>query len=140
MGRILGIDYGTKRVGLAISDPEKIIANNIGTKHSTEIIDFISDYITIDKIEIEGIVVGQPKRLNNTPSDAMKHIELFIKQLSKHFPQIPVKLIDERFTSKLAFQVMIDSGLKKKSRQNKELIDSISATIILQNYLDSINK
>ncbi|MBN2519536.1 MAG: Holliday junction resolvase RuvX [Bacteroidales bacterium] len=138
MGRILAIDYGSKRVGLAVTDPLKIIANNLGTVHSKDIIDFIESYIKNEKVEC--IVVGHPKKMNNEPSEIMPLINAFLKELNKHFPEIPVQLIDERFTSKLALRAMIEGGMKKKDRQNKSNIDAVSATILLQHYLQMIKK
>ncbi len=131
----MAIDYGTKRVGIAVTDSLQIIANGLTTIHSSELIEFLKKYI--DKEEVDCIVVGKPKHLNNTPSDADRFIEPFVVHLKRTFPQIKVDRIDERFTSKMAFQTMIDGGLGKKSRQNKELIDEISATIILQSYMQA---
>ena len=136
MGRIIAIDYGRKRVGLAVTDELKMIATSMGTVHSKDIIEFLKTYLSSEKVEC--IVVGEPKQMNNENSDSAKFIEPFVKLLIKTFPAIPVKRFDERFTSKMAFQTMIDAGLKKKDRQNKELIDSISATIILQSYMESM--
>lgn len=136
MGRILAIDYGEKRTGLAVSDPMKIIANNIGTIKTAEIFDWFKMYQIKEKID--EIVIGYPKRLNNIHSDICVSIDKFIADFSEQFPSIPVILYDERFTSKIAFRVMIDAGLKKKSRQNKALIDSISATLILEEYLNFV--
>ncbi len=137
LGRILAIDYGKKRVGLAVTDEMKIIANSIGTLHSQEVISFLKKYVS--KENVECFVVGEPKQMDYSESESVKYIEPFIKQLKKTFPDIPVKRFDERFTSKMAFQTMIDAGLKKKDRQNKALVDSISATIILQSYMESLN-
>lgn len=137
LGRILAIDYGKKRVGLAVTDEMKIIANSIGTLHSREVISFLEKYVS--KENVECFVVGEPKQMDYSESESVKYIEPFIKQLKKVFPDIPVKRFDERFTSKMAFQTMIDAGLKKKDRQNKALVDSISATIILQSYMESLN-
>ncbi len=134
MGRILAIDFGTKRTGLAVTDPSKIIATGLATIATHEAIDFLKKYIA--KEEVECFVVGEPKRMNNQPAQAAEATELFIKQLKKYFPQMEIKREDERFTSKMAFQTMIDGGLGKKARQNKELVDTISATIILQSYLE----
>jgi putative Holliday junction resolvase len=133
MARIMAIDYGSKRVGIAVTDPEQIIATGLTTVPSKDIIDFIKKYV--EKEEVTCIVVGEPKRMNNEPSDASRFIEPFVMHLKRSFPGIKVERMDERFTSKMAFQTMIDSGLKKKARQSKELIDEISATIILQSYL-----
>jgi putative Holliday junction resolvase len=137
LGRILAIDYGKKRVGLAVTDEMKIIANSIGTLHSQEVINFLIKYVS--KENVECFVVGEPKQMDYSESESVKYIEPFIKQLKKVFPDIPVKRFDERFTSKMALQTMIDAGLKKKDRQNKALVDSISATIILQSYMESLN-
>jgi putative Holliday junction resolvase len=137
MGRILAIDYGQKRVGLAVTDPFKIIANGLTTVHSKDIFDYLTEYIK--KEDVECFIVGHPKQMNNQDSESMVYIKPFIKKLEKIFPTIPVKLADERFTSKIAVQTMLDAGLKKKARQNKALIDTISATIILQSYLESKN-
>ncbi len=134
MARIMAIDYGSKRVGIAVTDPLQIIANGLTTVHSKDLIDFLKKYI--EKEQVECIVVGEPKRLNNEASDSARFIEPFVVHLKRTFPQIKVERIDERFTSKMAFQTMIDSGLKKKDRQNKELVDEISATIMLQDYMN----
>ncbi len=138
MGRILAIDYGRKRVGIAVTDPLQIIANGLTTVHSKDIWDFLSDYFK--KEDVECIAIGYPKQMNNEASDAVRYINPFIKRLTKLYPEMPVKLVDERFTSKIAHQTMIDAGLRKKARQNKELVDTISATIILQSYLEQRSK
>lgn len=137
MGRILAIDYGQKRVGLAVTDTLKIIATNLTTVHSSEIFDFLKSYF--QKEEVELIVVGLAKKLDNTESSSMQFIKPFTEKLKTTFPLIPVDMYDERFTSKMAFQAMIDGGLGKKDRKNKALIDSVSATILLQNYLEYLN-
>ncbi len=134
MGRVMAIDYGQKRVGLAITDPMKIIANGLTTVHSKDIFEYLTDYIAKEKVEL--FLVGYPLTLQNEPAQAVAFINPFIKKLAKTFPDIPIKQVDERFTSKMAFQAMIDGGLKKKQRQNKALIDTVSATIMLQSYLD----
>ena len=134
MGRILAIDFGTKRTGIAVTDTSKIIATGLATVATHEAIEFLKKYISRE--EVECIVVGEPKRMNNQPAQAAAATELFIKQLQKHFPTLKIEREDERFTSKLAFQTMIDGGLGKKARQNKELVHTISATIILQSYLE----
>lgn len=136
MARIMAIDYGSKRVGIAVTDPFQIIATGLTSVHSKDLIEFLKKYLV--KEEVECIVVGEPKRLNNEPSDAARFIEPFVVHLKRTFPKIKVERMDERFTSKMAFQTMIDSGLKKKDRQNKELVDEISATIILQSYMNKI--
>ena len=135
MARIMAIDYGTKRVGIAVTDPLQIIATGLTTVHSSELMEFLKKYI--EKEDVECIVVGKPKHLDNTPSEADRFIEPFVIHLKRSFPNIKVDRMDERFTSKMAFQTMIDGGLKKKARQNKELVDEISATIILQSYMQA---
>lgn len=137
MARIMAIDYGSKRVGIAVTDAMQIIATGLTTVHSKDVIQFIKDYV--QKEEVECIVVGEPKRLNNEPSESARFIEPFVLHLKRTFPKIKVERMDERFTSKMAFQTMIDSGLKKKDRQNKALVDEISATIILQSFMDKIH-
>jgi putative Holliday junction resolvase len=138
MARIIAIDYGSKRVGIAVTDELQIIASGLTTVHSTEIIAFLEDYFS--KNEVECIVVGEAKDLQNNPSESAKVIEPFVKHLSRKFKDIKIARIDERFTSKMAFQTMIDSGLKKKARKNKALVDEISATIILQSYMEQKNR
>ena len=135
MGRILAIDYGTKRTGLAVTDEMQIIASGLTTVDTKELIVFLKNYITCENVE--KFVVGLPKQMNNTASESEVYIQKFLQKLTKSIPDIPVERVDERFTSKMAFQTMIDSGLKKKQRQNKALIDEISATLILQSYLAS---
>jgi putative Holliday junction resolvase len=133
MGRILALDYGKKRTGIAVTDELQIIASGLTTVETKEIFNFLKNYISLEKVET--FVVGEPKQMNNTPSESEELIKKFLVQLQKNFPDIPIVRVDERFTSKMAFQTMIDAGLKKKKRQNKALIDEISATLILQNYL-----
>ncbi len=133
LGRILAIDYGEKKTGIAVTDELKIIASGLTTIATKNIFSFLTEYLKNEKIEL--FVVGEPKQMNNKPSESEQFIAPFVKKLSQTFPKIPIKRIDERFTSKIAFQSMIDSGLNKKQRQNKALIDEISATIILQSYL-----
>ncbi|WP_461532405.1 Holliday junction resolvase RuvX [Sinomicrobium sp.] len=133
MGRIMAIDYGTKRTGIAITDELQLIASGLTTVSTVDLMDFILDYT--QKEQVERIVVGLPKRHNNEASESEVYIQKFLKILEKSLPEIPVERVDERFTSKMAFQAMIDGGLKKKQRQNKALIDEISAAIILQSYL-----
>ena len=137
MARIIAIDYGSKRVGVAVTDELQIIASGLTTVHSSEIIAFLEDYF--NKNEVECIVVGEAKDLQNNPAESAKVIEPFVKHLSRKFKDKEIALVDERFTSKMAFQTMIDSGLKKKARQNKALVDEISATIILQSYMEQQN-
>ncbi|MDR2410002.1 MAG: Holliday junction resolvase RuvX [Bacteroidales bacterium] len=136
MGRILAIDYGMKRVGIAVTDTLQIIATGLTTVSVEEIFSFLKAYV--EKECVDFFIVGEPKQMDYTNSNASKYIEPFVKKLEKEFPAIPVKRADERFTSKMAFQTMIDAGLNKKKRQNKALIDTISATIILQSYMESL--
>jgi RNAse H-fold protein YqgF len=134
MGRILGIDYGNKRVGLAVTDPMQIFASPLNTISAHDIDSFIAEYMTSE--QVDAFVVGYPVQMNNEPSESVKYIDPFIRKLKKKFPGVPVHLVDERFTSQMAFRTMIDGGLKKKERQNKSMIDMISASIILQSWLD----
>jgi RNAse H-fold protein YqgF len=134
MGRILGIDYGNKRVGLAVTDPMQIFASPLNTISAHDIDNFIAEYMTSE--QVDAFVVGYPVQMNNEPSESVKYIDPFIRKLKKKFPGVPVHLVDERFTSQMAFRTMIDGGLKKKERQNKSMIDMISASIILQSWLD----
>ena len=133
MARILAIDYGKKRTGIAITDELQLIASGLTTVATPDIFDFLAMYLKKEKVEL--FLVGEPKQMNNEVSESETLITPFINRLKKLHPTIPILRIDERFTSKMAFQTMIDSGLKKKQRQNKGLIDEISATIILQSYL-----
>lgn len=135
MGRILGIDYGRKRCGIAVTDPLKIIANGLTTVPSHTLIDFLQDYTK--KENVEKIIVGLPKQLNGTPSESMNYITPFLNRLRKVLPDIPVEMYDERFTSTIAHKAMLDGGMKKKDRQNKEIVDTIAASIILNDYLQS---
>ncbi len=135
MARLLSIDYGKKRTGIAVSDPLQIIANGLTTVETTQLFDFLAEYL--QKEEVACIVVGLPRQMNNELSENMKRIEPFVNRLRKIYPHIPVEYFDERFSSKMALQTMIDGGLKKKDRQNKALVDEISATIILQGYMES---
>ena len=135
MGRVVAIDYGTKRVGLAATDPLQIIASPIDTIHSKDVIQFLKSYDQVEGIEL--FVLGMPKKLDGTDTNATQHVRQFHKQLKKHFPEKPLYLHDERFTSKMALDAMIAGGSKKKDRREKGNIDKISATIILQSYLES---
>ena len=134
MGRILAIDYGRKKSGIAVTDPMQIIANGLTTVPSHELFDFLVKYMQEE--DVEKIVMGYPTQTSGEVSESMKYIEPFVNRLKKSFPNLPVEWVDERFTSKLAFQAMIDGGMKKKSRQDKAMIDKVSATIILQTYLE----
>lgn len=135
MGRILAIDYGNKRTGLAVTDPLKIIASGLTTVPTENLFEYLTNYLCNESVEL--FLVGEPKQYDNTPSESEKLIMPFVERLKTTFPNIPIKRIDERFTSKMAFQTMIDSGLKKTKRRNKALLDEISATIILQSYLSA---
>ncbi|MFN8209826.1 MAG: Holliday junction resolvase RuvX [Bacteroidales bacterium] len=134
MGRIIAIDYGKKRTGLAVTDPLRIIASPLETVSTGELENWLRNYI--EKEDVEEIVIGYPVTLNNEPSDAVKYIEPFIKRINKLYPGLPVIKIDERFTSKMAFRTMIDGGVKKKDRRDKGMVDRISASILLQTYLE----
>lgn len=133
MGRILAIDYGQKRVGLAVTDELQIIATGLDTVHVKDIFSFLTEYCKREKVD--KIVVGEPKQMNNQASDAQRFIEPFVKKLRKQFPQIPVDRVDERFTSVMAQYTIRESGAKKKVRQDKALVDKVSATIMLQSYM-----
>ncbi|MBS1651165.1 MAG: Holliday junction resolvase RuvX [Bacteroidetes bacterium] len=137
MARILAIDYGSKRVGIAVTDPLKIIATALTTIHSKDVIPFLKTYI--EKENVESIVVGEPKTLDNKSSDSARFIDPFVTHLKRTFPLINTVRFDERFTSKLALNSMIESGASKKQRQNKSNIDVISAVILLQDYLTYLN-
>lgn len=138
MSRLLGFDYGQKRVGIAATDTGQMIASGITTVGSHEVFTFLKHYVQNE--DVSGFVVGFPTQMDNSPSEAAEYVSAFIRGLKRTFPHIPVFEVDERFTSKMAFQTMIDGGLKKKARQNKALVDSISAAIILQSYLEQNRK
>lgn len=133
MPRILALDYGTKRTGIAVTDELKMIASGLTTVQTPELIEFLEDYFKNEKVE--RVLVGEPKQMDDTPSQSEVHIQEFLKKFSEKFPEMPLERVDERFTSKMAMQSMIDGGLKKKKRRNKALVDEISATIILQTWL-----
>ncbi|WP_159021316.1 Holliday junction resolvase RuvX [Formosa sp. L2A11] len=135
MARVLAIDFGKVRTGIAITDEFQMIASGLTTVSTKELIPFLKDYISKENVEL--FVVGEPKQMDATASESEALIIPFLQKLLKAIPQIPVARVDERFTSKMAFQSMIDSGLKKKQRKNKALVDEISATLILQSYLAS---
>ena len=134
MGRILAIDYGRKRTGIAVTDTLQIIANGLTTVPTPQLLAFLADYLA--KESVDRVVVGLPKQMNNEVSDNMTNITPFVNRFKKLYPAIPLEFVDERFSSVLAHRAMIDGGLKKKDRQNKALVDEISATIILQSYLE----
>lgn len=133
MGRILALDYGSKRTGIAVTDQLQLIASGLTTVATSELMDFLSKYIASEKVEL--ILVGEPKQKDGSHSDIEEEIRKFLKKFSEEFPAMKILRVDERYTSKMAFQTMIASGLKKKQRQNKALVDEISATIMLQQYL-----
>lgn len=132
--RILAFDYGTKRIGIAVTDPLQIIATGLDTIHPKDIVEYLKNYLAKERVEL--FVVGEPLQMDGTPSQSTPHIKGFITILTKNFPEIPVERIDERFTSKMASAVVAQSGLKRSDRQNKARLDTISATIILQTYLE----
>ena len=134
MPRILAIDYGAKRVGLAVTDPLKLIASPLDTVHSKDLVTYIQKYLS--KEEVEAFVVGMPKKLDNTDTNATQMAKGCVTILRKNFPDISIHLQDERFTSSMAMSAMIAGGVKKKDRQNKETVDKVSATIILQSFLE----
>lgn len=135
MARILSIDYGKKRTGLAVTDPLQIIAGGLATVSTHELFAFLMDYVGREQVEL--IVIGKPMQTDGTPSENLARVEQFVNRWRKAVPDIPVEYYDERFTSVIAHRAMIDGGLKKKARQNKALVDEISATIILQDYMES---
>lgn len=134
MARIMAFDYGTKRLGIAVTDPLQMIANGLTTIHPKDAIDFIKKYLLTEQVEV--FVVGEPKQMDGTASQSAQHVKGFVTILKKNFPEISVAMIDERFTSKMASAVIAQSGLKKMARQDKALVDTISATIILQSYME----
>ena len=136
MPRIISIDYGAKRTGLAVTDPLQIIATGLTTVESKQLIPFLKDYFA--KEEVELIIIGEPKNWDDTDTHATPLVEKIIKQLEKNFPKIPIKKVDERYTSKMAKDAMLEMGLKKIQRRNKKLVDEIAATILLQEYMRRI--
>lgn len=137
MGRIMAIDYGVKRTGLAVTDPERIIATALATVETPRVMQYIKDYCAREAVDV--FVVGEAKHMDGTPSESMQYIEPFVSALREAFPDREVARVDERFTSKMAFQSMIDSGLKKNQRRDKAMIDQVAATLILQSYMNTIN-
>lgn len=134
MGRILAIDYGKKRTGIAVTDPLKIIPGGLKTVDTKDLMNFLKDYVSREKVE--RVVIGWPTQLNGNPSENAARVGAFIKKFQREFMEIPIVRIDERFTSTIAHRVMLDAGLGKKQRQNKALVDEISATLILQSYME----
>ena len=135
MGRILGIDYGRKRTGVAVTDPLCIVASAVGTLPTHTVLQWIADYAAAN--DLDAIVVGQPSQLNGQPSESMRYIEPFVRQLRQRVPAVPVVMFDERFTSTIAHRAMIDGGMKRSDRRDKARVDSIAATIMLNDYLSS---
>jgi putative Holliday junction resolvase len=136
MGRIIAIDYGRKRSGIAVTDTLQIVANGLTTVPTHTLLNFIKDYVSTESVD--RIVVGLPKQMNNQPSENMKRIQPFVNRMRKEIPEIPIEMYDERFTSVLAHRAMIDGGMKKMARRDKAIVDEISATIILNDYLESL--
>ncbi|MES2810148.1 MAG: Holliday junction resolvase RuvX [Bacteroidota bacterium] len=132
--RIMAFDYGTKRIGIAVTDPLQIIATGLDTVHPLKIIEFITNYLKTE--QVERFILGEPKQMDNTPSQSAIHVKGFANLLKKTFPDIPVEMFDERFTSKMASATIAQSGMGKKARQNKELVDNISAVILLQSWME----
>jgi putative Holliday junction resolvase len=137
LSRILCIDYGLKRTGIAVTDPLQIIATGLTTVDSHELISFLKKYFQQENVEL--IVIGEPKNLDDSDTHATQPVRQIIKKLEKEFPLIPIKKVDERFTSKMARQAMLDMGMKKKDRRNKRTVDEIAATIMLQEYMENIS-
>ena len=137
MGRIMAIDYGRVRTGLAVTDPVRIIATALTTVATPTLLPYLKDYCAREEVDL--FVVGEARHMDGTPSESMQYIEPFVEELKRTFPDKEVARVDERFTSKIAFQTMIDSGLRKKQRRDKGMIDQIAATIILQSYMSTIN-
>ena len=133
MARILSIDYGKKRTGIAVTDPLQIIANGLATVSTSELFNYLKDYLSRE--QVERIIIGRPLQTNGLPSENLQRVEQFVNRWRKEMPDVPVEYVDERFTSVLAHQAMIDGGLRKKARQDKALVDKISATIMLEDYL-----
>ena len=138
MGRIIAMDYGRKRTGLAVTDTLKMIAGGLVTLPGNEVISFLKEYVLREDVEL--FLLGEPRQMNYQPSENMRRVGQFKKKLKESIPQIEIKMIDERFTSVLAHRAMLEGGLKKKDRRNKELVDELSAVIMLQSYLESVKK
>ena len=134
MARIMAFDFGTKRLGIAVTDPMQLFATGLTTIHPKDVIEFLKKYLQTEQIET--FIVGEPKQMDGTPSQSAPQVKGFVTILKKNFPDIPVEMMDERFTSKMASATIAQSGLKKSDRQNKALIDTVSATIILQSYME----
>jgi putative Holliday junction resolvase len=132
--RIMAFDYGTKRIGIAVTDPMQMIATGLDTIHPNQIIDYLKKYLQTEQVET--FVVGEPKQMDNTPSQSAMHVRGFVNLLKKTFPEIPVQMLDERFTSKMASAAILAGGVKKMGRQNKALVDTVSAVILLQSWME----
>lgn len=134
MARVMSFDYGTKRIGLAVTDPLQMIATGLDNIHPKDIIDYLKKYLQTEQVET--FVVGEPKQMDNTPSQSAMHVRGFVNLLKKTFPEIPVEMMDERFTSKMASAAILAGGVKKAGRQNKALVDTVSAVILLQSWME----
>ncbi|QJD95815.1 Holliday junction resolvase RuvX [Mucilaginibacter robiniae] len=134
MPRVMAFDYGTKRIGVAVTDPLQMIATGLDTIHPNQIIDFLKKYLQTEQVET--FVVGEPKQMDNTPSQSAIHVKGFVNLLQKTFSDIPIELLDERFTSKMASAAILAGGVKKAGRQNKALVDTVSAVILLQSWME----
>ncbi len=132
--RIMAFDYGTKRIGIAVTDPMQIIATGLETIHPQFIVEYLKKYLLTE--QVERFIVGEPKQMDNTPSQSAVHVKGFVTILKKNFPEVPIEMLDERFTSKMASATIAQSGMNKKGRQNKELVDTISAVILLQSWME----
>jgi putative Holliday junction resolvase len=136
--RVMAFDYGTKRIGIAVTDPMQIIATGLDTIHPKDIIDYLKKYMQTE--QVERFVVGEPKQMDNSPSQSAIHVKGFANLLKKTFPEIPVEMLDERFTSKMASAAIAQSGMRKKARQDKALVDNVSAVILLQGWMQILNR
>ena len=134
--RVMSFDYGTKRIGIAVTDPLQLIATWLDTVHPKDIIDYLKKYLQTE--QVERFIVGEPKQMDNTPSQSAVHVKGFVNLLKKQFPDIPISMLDERFTSKMASAAIAQSGMSKKARQSKELVDTVSATILLQSWMEGL--
>ncbi|MDB5023112.1 MAG: ruvX [Mucilaginibacter sp.] len=138
MPRVMAFDYGTKRIGIAVTDPMQIIATGLNTIHPNAIIEFLKKYMLAE--QVERFIVGEPKQMDNTPSQSAIHVKGFVNLLRKTFPHIPIEMLDERFTSKMASAAIAQSGMNRKDRQNKALVDTVSAVILLQSWMERLNR
>lgn len=132
--RVMAFDYGTKRIGIAVTDPMQIIATGLDTIHPKDIIEYLKKYLQAERVE--RFIVGEPKQMDNTPSQSAIHVKGFVNLLGKTFPDVPIEMLDERFTSKMASAAILQSGIGKKARQSKELVDTVSAVILLQSWME----